>query len=132
LPGLGGALWYIFKGRDNVTTTATTPDHLDHDPAAPPPPPPPTSSSPPPPTSTAPPAPALIAVPDVTNKTGDVAETTLKGAGFSKITFVADDGSAVQQLSQWKVTKQTPAAGSSVAATTEIILTVHTIGTGKG
>jgi beta-lactam-binding protein with PASTA domain len=63
--------------------------------------------------------------------TGDQAETTLKAPplGFTKVTFIADDGSA--PLTQWKVTKQTPAAGSSVDPSTEIILTVHNPASGN-
>jgi hypothetical protein len=130
---LGGALYYIFN-RDNGTPTTNGPSTSNSQVTVP------TSastSSAPPTVSPSPsvspsvsPSPTNLTVDNVVGLTGDAAETKLKGTGFTKVTFIADDGSA--PLPQWKVTKQTPAGGTSVAASTEIILTVHSIGSGKG
>jgi len=59
----------------------------------------------------------------------DQAESALKAAGFTKVTPVTDDGSAVQQGD--KVTKQTPGANTQAAGDTEIALVV-TSGAGGG
>ena len=71
-------------------------------------------------------------VPKVVGKTGKDGRATLEAAGFTNVKVVTKNGSS-EALTEatWIVSGQTPAAGSSVAANTEIILTIEEP-TGKG
>ena len=67
-------------------------------------------------------------------KTGKGGRETLEAAGFTNVKVVTKDGSS-EALAEdtWVITKQTPPTGSSVAANTEIILTIEEpVGVGKG
>jgi len=74
---------------------------------------------------------SLIDVPDVIGKTAENADQILGDAGFTKVTFVTEDGEPVEQLDGWTVTEQDPTSGNQAAADAEIILTV-TDSTGPG
>ncbi len=65
-------------------------------------------------------------MPNVVGQLGSAADKTLRDLGFTNITFIDEDnpGGPVQTLSQWKVTKQSPAAGTEVPADTPIELEV--------
>jgi cytoskeletal protein RodZ len=131
---LGGVLWWIFRGTpdDNATPAASSSSSIAATVAPPVVTTPPAATTPPatatPPATTAPTATpgtgTMITVPDVVGKNADDAEKTLKDAGFTKVTFVAKNGGAVQLLNEWKVDSQTPVGKTSAPADTEIILTV--------
>jgi hypothetical protein len=150
---LGGVLWYIFRGTPDtnpvtanpsassgVTTTpplVTTPPAATSAPATTPPA---TSAPAVPPTVAPTPSTGTgtgtgtgtIVVPKVVGKTGKDGRATLEAAGFTNVKVVTKNGSS-EALTEatWIVSAQTPAAGSSVAANTEIILTIEEP-TGKG
>jgi hypothetical protein len=147
---LGGVLWYIFRGTPDpaavpaATTSAssgatTAPPVVPTTPAATSAPattPSATTAPGVPPTASPTPSTGTgtgtIVVPNVGGKTGKAGRATLEGAGFTNIKIVTKDGSSEALTEEtWIVSVQTPAAGSSVAANTEIILTIEEP-TGKG
>ena len=76
-----------------------------------------------------------ITMPNVVGMGGGQAEQVLKDAGFTKVVITSGDGGNEAALRERKVKTQNPPAGSSVAAGTEIVLTVFNAdenGGGKG
>lgn len=70
---------------------------------------------------------AEATMPDVVGMTGDKAKDALTSAGITTAPTMTDEAGAesVWDASNWSVTEQDPAAGTKVATTDAVTLTVH-------